>query len=325
MIRPKIWLLKGILIMFRNSGKLLFANFSTVWKVLLYYIIITLIGVGLVAPVFGSIGDILGRHDFYESLIELLSTFNIGNNILSSFATLSNVLATFAQCIVEYFVVYTANAIYLAVLFVIIMPFLYGLSSIAVGETLYGYMSSQAKVHFTGRLFSSIGKSVKYVLTKILIATPINLVLAFVVFQTFRLTTLQGPIKFAVPLFITIILCVLFAVRILIFSGWLPALIVNDCGVFEALKRGVKAVNRCFFKALSTLLVSIFIVFAVILLLGSIGLVIVFPIGLILFYVFSFVLFYEGHGMRYYVDGDTIITPKRLEEVDKFSKCKDLI
>ena len=82
--------------MFRNSGKLLFANFSTVWKVLLYYIIITLIGVGLVAPVFGSIGDILGRHDFYESLIELLSTFNIGNNILSSFATLSNVLATFA-------------------------------------------------------------------------------------------------------------------------------------------------------------------------------------------------------------------------------------
>ena len=271
--------------MFRNSVKLLFSNFATVWKLLLYYLIITLIVVGLVAPV----------------------------------------VSTLVACIMDYFVIHTWLAVYLTFLFVVLLPFLYELGGIAAGEILYGYMSSQAKVNFTGRIFSSVRKSFKYILAKLLIATPINILIFYLVVKVFGLTSLDGTIKFAVPLIITLVLCLLFTLRLVLFSGWLPALIVNDCGVWSAFARGIRAVGRRFFRTFSTMLVFVLLNICIDVLFGSIAFLLLVPLGVYFVYIIDFVMFYGSQGMRYYVDADTIISPKRLEEVDRFSRCKDII
>ena len=250
--------------MFRNSVKLLFSNFATVWKLLLYYLIITLIGVGLVAPVFSSVVEVFRSHNFFEVLVDLLTTFNLGTNILSIFASFGTVISTLVACILDYFVIHTWLAVYLTFLFVILLPFLYELGGIAAGEILYGYMSSQAKVNFTGRIF-------------------------------------------------------------VLFAGWLPALIVNDCGVWSAFARGLKAVGRRFFRTFSTMLVFVLLSICIDVLFGSIAFLLLVPLGVYFVYIIDFVMFYGSQGMRYYVDADTIISPKRLEEVDRFKRCKDII
>lgn len=311
--------------MFRNSVKLLFSNFATVWKLLLYYLVITLIGVGLVAPVFSSVVEVFRNHNFFEILVDLLTTFNLGTNLISIFAGVGTVFSTLVACIVDYFVVHTWLAVYLTFLFVVLLPFLYELGGIATGETLYGYMSSQAKVNFTGRIFTSLKKSFKYIMAKILVATPINLLVFYLIIKVFELTTLGGTIKFAVPLIITLVLCLLITLRLVLFSGWLPALIVYDCGVWSAFSRGIKAVGRRFFRTFSTMLIFVILNICIDVLFGSIAFLLLIPLGLYLIYIVDFVMFYGSQGMRYYVDSDTIISPKRLEEVDKFNNCKDII
>lgn len=311
--------------MFRNSVKLLFSNFATVWKLLLYYLIITLIGVGLVAPVFSSVVEVFRSRNFFEVLVDLLTTFNLGTNILSIFASFGTVISTLVACILDYFVIHTWLAVYLTFLFVVLLPFLYELGGIAAGEILYGYMSSQAKVNFTGRIFSSVRKSFKYILAKLLIATPINILIFFLIYKVFALTALGGTIKFAVPLIITLVLCLLFTLRLVLFSGWLPALIVNDCGVWSAFARGIRAVGRRFFRTFSTMLVFVLLNICIDVLFGSIAFLLLVPLGVYFVYIIDFVMFYGSQGMRYYVDADTIISPKRLEEVDRFSRCKDII
>lgn len=311
--------------MFRNSVKLLFSNFATVWKLLLYYLIITLIGVGLVAPVFSSVVEVFRSHNFFEVLVDLLTTFNLGTNILSIFASFGTVISTLVACILDYFVIHTWLAVYLTFLFVVLLPFLYELGGIAAGEILYGYMSSQAQVNFTGRIFSSVRKSFKYILTKLLIATPINILIFFLIYKVFALTALGGTIKFAVPLIITVVLCLLVTLRLVLFAGWLPALIVNDCGVWSAFARGIRAVGRRFFRTFSTMLVFVLLNICIDVLFGSIAFLLLVPLGVYFVYIIDFVMFYGSQGMRYYVDADTIISPKRLEEVDRFSRCKDII
>lgn len=311
--------------MFRNSVKLLFSNFATVWKLLLYYLIITLIGVGLVAPVFSSVVEVFRSHNFFEVLVDLLTTFNLGTNILSIFASFGTVISTLVACILDYFVIHTWLAVYLTFLFVVLLPFLYELGGIAAGEILYGYMSSQAQVNFTGRIFSSVRKSFKYILAKLLIATPINILIFFLIYKVFALTALGGTIKFAVPLIITVVLCLLVTLRLVLFAGWLPALIVNDCGVWSAFARGLKAVGRRFFRTFSTMLVFVLLNICIDVLFGSIAFLLLVPLGVYFVYIIDFVMFYGSQGMRYYVDADTIISPKRLEEVDKFKRCKDII
>ena len=311
--------------MFKNSVKLLFSNFTTVWKLLLYYLVVALIGVGLVAPAFSSIVEVFRNHNFFEVVVDLFTTFNLGSNITSIFAGFGTVISTLVVCILEYFVVHTWLAVYLTFVFVIVLPFLFELGAIATGETLYGYMSSQAKVGFTGRLFSSLRRSFRYILAKLLIATPLNILVFYVIYKAFGLTTLSGDIRLAVPFIITVVLCVVVALRFVLLSGWLPALLVYDGGVWSAFARGVKAVGRRFFRTFSTMLVVVLLNICIDVLFGSIAFLILIPLEVFLIYIVDFVMFYGSQGMRYYVDGETIISPKRLEEVDSFNKCKDII
>ncbi len=310
---------------FRNSVKLFFSNFSTVWKLMLYYIVITLIGVGLVAPIFSSVGQVFRDFGFFEQVVDVLTQFNLGSNITSIFADLGKLFIILLDCIVAYFTTHTWLAVYLSFLFVVLLPFLYGLGSLSVGESLYGYMSSQTKVSFTGRIFSSLKTSIKYLLAKILVTAPINVFIFYAMSKLFTLTALTGPIRFAVPFFITVAFCILLALRVLIFSGWVPALIVNNCGVWKAFGIGIKAVGRKFFKCLSTLIILMLLNVCIEVLFGSIAFLILIPTGVYFTYLISFVMFYESQGMRYYVDPETIVTPKRLEQVDRYSRCRDII
>lgn len=59
--------------------------------------------------------------------------------------------------------------------------------------------------------------------------------------------------------------------------------------------------------------------------LGLYSIIIILPLISPLIHIFEMVMFFSSQGMRFYVDSDTILSPKRLEEVDKIEDAKYIL
>lgn len=311
--------------MFKNSVKLLIANFSNVWKLILYYIIVIGITVGLIAPFFGVIGSQLNSTGALQSLGELLTKFNVSVNFIGFVSELYLLLLTILENFLTLFLTHTWVAIYLTVLILYIMPVLFGLIDLAVGQTLFGYMSSLTKYNFMGSYVSMLGRSIRFQLFKNLVYLPINVLIITAFFFTLKLSAVGGIMVYFLPIIIILSMILLISLKRTVFGGWMPSIVVYDCNMFVAFGKGMKAVFKRFFKVFSTSFFITLLVFLIGYLFGTYALLIVIPLAMTSFYVFEMVLFYSSQGMRFYVDLDTIVKSKLLEECDSFKKIKNII
>ena len=106
-------------------------------------------------------------------------------------------------------------------------------------------------------------------------------------------------------------------------------MVVNNCGIIEALKRNFKAIQKKWLSIFSNTLIMVILLFflnmfAVFFTFG-ITLLITVPITILTTIIFKNVVYYECTGMRYYCDSNTIIMPKKLEEQDNIKRVKDII
>lgn len=83
------------------------------------------------------------------------------------------------------------------------------------------------------------------------------------------------------------------------------------------LRRGARVFSTSFIIFLLAIVLSV--------VLGLYAIIIILPLISPLLHIFEMVMFFSSQGMRFYVDNDTILSPKRLEEVDKIEDAKYLI
>ncbi|MGN0748561.1 MAG: hypothetical protein ACI4L1_02675 [Christensenellales bacterium] len=311
--------------MFKNSTKLLIANFAIVWKLILYYIIVFGITIGLIAPFFTEIGQAFNGSGLLDKIGTLLTNFNVSVNPFDLVLNLNDAFTSIFSLLLGFLKSNTAVALYVCFVILYVFPFLLSLADLPVGQVLFGYMSSLTKYSFTGSYLKYFARSVRYQLLKQLILLPFNILIVLAFVYTLRLVTLASWVVYIMPLLLVSIVVILSALKKTIFSGWSPAIVVYDCNMFKGFKKGVKAVSRRFLKVFSTALMIMLISIAVTYLFGTFVFPIIFPFFASFFYVFEMVMFYGSQGMRYYVDLDTILSPKRLEENDSFKKVKYLI
>ncbi len=311
--------------MFKNSIRLLMANFSTVWKLILYYLIVIGIVIGLTAPFFSVINSELNASGALTSLGELATTFNVSVNFIGFVSNLYSLILALFNSIIALFISNTWVAIYLTVLYFYLMPVLFGLADLPVGQTLFGYMSSLTRYGFVGSYARMLRRSVRFQLFKNLVYLPFNLISVGVFFLTLKLSAIGGLMAYFLPIIIILPLIILISLKRTLFSGWMPAIVVYDYNMFVALGKGLQATFRRFFRILSTSLVMSAIIFAISYLFGTYALLFIIPVAMMFYYVFEMVAFYSSQGMRFYVDLDTIVKPKLLEESDSFNKVKNVI
>lgn len=311
--------------MFKNSLKLITANFTTVWKLILYYIIVCALIVGLIYPVSGTLYEGLNAGGAVDSLFDCATSLNASSHIFNLLQNLYVALTSIFSAFITLFSTHTFVAIYSCFVVFYLMPFLFGLADLPVQETLYGYMSSLTRYGFLHCYIRKFGKSALFQLFKDLIMLPINCLLIYVFVQILSLTTLGGPIIYAIPFIVVIVMCILTTLKVTLFSGWIPACVVYDCNMFVGLAKGFTAIFRRFWKSFSTVLMFMFCIFAVNYLFGTFAFIITIPTSIMLLNIFGMVMFYGSQGMRYYVDLDTIVSPRKLEEKDEFRKIKNLI
>ena len=311
--------------MFKNSMKLLFANFGTVWKTMVYYILVSALVVGLVYPVWGMLGNALNADGAMTSLFDSIMSVNIATNLPATLADLYVGLSALFNGLLSLFTTNVWLAIYISFLVFYFIPFLYGLADLPIQETLFGYMSSLTKYGYAHSFVRKLGKSALLQLFKCLIMLPFSALIIFLVMQILSLSTLGGAIIYILPFLLIFTICVFYALKRTLFSGWIPAIVVYDCNIFVGLGRGFKAVLRRFWKVLSNAAIIMLIIFALNYIFGLPAIFIIAPLSIMILNIFEMVMFYGSQGMRYYVDLDTIVTPKKLEESDSFRKTKNII
>lgn len=259
------------------------------------------------------------------SALDFVMTFNIGTSLGEVLRNLLALVDVFFAFIADIAVANTGMLVYFAIVFLIVLPFLWKLSDIPTGETLYGYMASLTKYSFTGSMIRKIGISSRYSLLNLAFFLPINFLIAYGLYGILTLVNMGGIMLAIVPILIFVYLSLTIGLKTALFSGWMPAIVVFNCGPVKGLKLGFKAVLRRFLKVLSTAIMLTAFVLAINLLFGSFSFIITIPIGAMMVLVFQMVMFFGSQGMRYYVDLDTILSPKKLEQTDKFNKVKDII
>ena len=271
------------------------------------------------------LGDAFNADGAMTSLFDSIMSINIATNLPATLADLYVGLSALFNGLLSLFTTNVWLAIYISFLVFYLIPFLYGLADLPIQETLYGYMSSLTKYGYAHSFVRKLGKSALLQLFKCLIMLPFSALIIFLVMQILGLSTLGGAIIYIIPFLLILTICVFYAFKRTLFSGWIPAIVVYDCNIFVGLGRGFKAVFRRFWKVLSNAAIIMLIIFALNYIFGLPAIFIIAPLSIMILNIFEMVMFYGSQGMRYYVDLDTIVTPKKLEENDSFRKTKNII
>ena len=310
--------------MFRNTYRLLLANFVPFWKDFLYKIIVLTVMFLLALPVLSFVTSLTNYSAIISQINTLFTTFPFVD-MSAYFTQVYNFANLVLQSIGELFGSSALVGIYLSLLTFIVFPFFITLSELALSEVLYGYMASQTKYGFTASYLRKMGKSSVYSIFKTLISLPFAALAFGAAYGILHLFIIGFLPAMYVPVVILLFPILIYGFKITLFSGWAPSIIVFNIGVFKGMGRGMIAVFRRFFKAYSTVSMLLLVNILISTLFGFMSVVLILPLLLLALIIFQMVMFFGSQGMRYYVDPDTILSPKKLEETDKFKKTKSII
>lgn len=311
---------------FRNTIRLLLTNFSCVWKVLLYYVICVAVFVGVCWAMMAPIVEALKNANVFADLYEFFKGFFSGIEAGAVAKSLNDILSTAWDVIYSSF---KFNYIFLIVWILFVFPYALDLAQLAMGEILYGYMTSQVKYGFTGRFIKNIGKSCVYSLVRYFVMLPFNALSIGIIIGIIKIAALGGFFNILLALLVFAVLVMVTTLKHTFVSCWMPGIAVRDYNVFKALKQNFKLVFKKFFSIFSNYLtiiicaIALNIMFAVFTFTTS--LVITLPLTALVFVIFQMVSYFTVTGMRFYVYPDMFITPQRFEEQDKIKKLKYLI
>jgi len=298
---------------FVNSLRLLGSNWGKALKFFLYYIVVWGICAALFLPAFFEFKGI-----FSASLKDLADCFagvfkgNLGLNLHA-------MVDTVIDAVVDIFNSNLALAIYGVIVVLVVLPFLANVGKYTLGCMLYSYMTSKNQISFFSALVKNLKKSLLFAICKVVYNI---LFLAITVLAVFGLAMVKDQtfISYALPVLEILVVTLLFSLNQILVLGWVPAMIVFDCGVFKAFDKGLKAVRRHFWKTFGVSFGCFLLFWLLVTIFGVYTMVVLVPLMTILLAFMDMTVFFTSQGMRFYVNDSQILTPKKLEEVDNINK-----
>lgn len=299
---------------FLYSLKLFRSNWCKALKFFLYIFVIWGICLTLFLPCFFAFKDIFASSfaDISMACYGIFAKGSVGEGI-------RGLTQEGYQLFADIFAKNIGLAVYGIIVIFVLLPLLFNLGKFAYCQTVHAYMSSKSKIGFCSALVKNLNKSLPYALCK----TFLNLfffAICLGALYGFALISNKTFVVYVLPLVETIVLIFLFSLYHLLTLGWIPAQIVFGCNVFSAMHKGWKAVARHFWATFGTTILHYAIFFALVLVFGVYTMIVLVPFVSALLNVFNMTAFFISQGMRFYYDDKSILTPKKLEEVDNINK-----
>lgn len=306
--------------MFKNSIKLLCSNFDKVWKLLVYHILVIGLCFGLLCA-FGSAYSSSLNYAWTQAEVgKYLQTGTLyGESFFGALTSIVNFIMIF------FLKIFTNpwQGIYLCLIVFYLLPFFINIGKYVLCEMMYGYMSAGQKQSFTGCLLKNLPKSMAYSSLKTLLALPFN---ALILLGTWGLTRIQGSFMlYLMPFLVVIVGALLMGIKQLFVGGWAAAKITYAHGIVRSYGIGLRASLRRSDRIYSSAFVIYLLTLVLTLVFGAYSLIVLLPIIFPLLDIFEMVAFFSSQGMRFYVDGETIVSPQKLEEVDKIEDAKYIL
>ena len=214
-------------------------------------------------------------------------------------------------------------AIYFCIIIFLLMPILLNIGKIVTCELMYGYMSACQKQSFTGTFLKTLKSSLAYASVKALYALPFNFIILLSMWGITRVN--NNVFDHLLPFIFVIIAALLMAIKELFNAGWAPAKVVYDHNILSSYTIGMRVVLRRGARVYSSALIVYVLSVVLSMVLGLYAIIILLPVVPAFMHILEMVCFFSSQGMRFYVDNDTILSPKRLEEVDKIEDAKYII
>ncbi|MGN1222621.1 MAG: hypothetical protein ACI4T1_00625 [Christensenellales bacterium] len=314
---------------FKNTFKLLFTNFSLTYKVLIYKLLVFFVGFGVFIVIAEPTLSFFKSVGFISFMTDEMTIMFGEINLTNIFVCCKNILFEFIDVVKIMDANILINIILSSLSFLIIYGILSNFSELAVLECLNSNMSSKTKLSFAKELISKIYKSFLMIIVRFILSLIFIVALAVVTYYSFVLyDKLTGIEQAVIPALYLVVLIILLSLQLVTFAGFSPSIIVNDDKILNCLKIGFVTIRKKFLRVLSTSLMIIFLIVVGNLLVSILtlfaGLILTLPITYLIICLFKIITFYESNGMRYYV-GDTIRTPLKKEEQDKFNKLKYIL
>ncbi len=299
--------------MFLNSLKLNFSNWKKTLKFFLYFLVVWGVCFTLILPCFFEFKTLIATN-FQARDVRMLGIFADGYG-----RGLQNVLSCCSESLVDSFQTNAPLASYGLIVAFVFLPFFINIGRYAYLEMLDNYMSSHNEIGFFSALVKSLKKSVPFALCKIL---HLIVFITIVLFSLYGLSLIsnEGFVNYGLIIVALLLLTILFTFNHILVLGWASASIVFGCNVLSAYKKGLKAVCRHFWSIFNTTFLINLVFWAISFMGGVYVFLIMIPIGNCIFCLYDIVAFFTSQGMRFYISDTKIMTPKRLEEVDKISK-----
>jgi len=308
---------------FRNSIRLLFANFSNVWKLLVYYLICITLTICVCGAIAYPIIEKLAEANVFQDLVTLLN---------SVFYKPSGVVSTFGEIVKTAWDVIVANIqfkfnyIFLIVWLLFVFPFTLNLAQLALCEVMYGFMTSQVKYSFTGRYIKNIGRSSIYALSSYFVELLFNAVIIAIIYFIVKIYSLGSIFYILADVALFAVLIIFISFKHTFFCCFMPAYAVLGCGIFKALKTNFKTTPYRFSKLFSNIFTMVICAISINVIGASstfgVSLIVTLPMTAVLFVVMKMVCYFSCQGMRFYVYPDMFVKPKKFEEKDTTKKLK---
>ena len=163
----------------------------------------------------------------------------------------------------------------------------------AVSQSLHFYIGSLTRQGFWSSYSENFAKNLRSQFAYFFVTLPLNALYLFLFILSLKLFGIHWLLNILAVFIIVLGFVVLLAFKWVMFSTWIPTMVVMNYGVWKSLRYSIKSVFKRFGRVFS----------------NAIGMVLV----------------YDDQGMRYYVDIYNVVTPSKKEITDKLKEMKYII
>ena len=296
--------------MVRNGVRTFSGNFMLVWRHLVYLLIIGGLCTGLVIWSFEPILLRLRDSGWINELYEFFEVFYTNP---AGIAEAFEVLATnlYFALFVNVGAIWGSYALSLFALLVL-PKFLYNIGEYTLGVLTHSRMSSLLNRSYAHALVSTLARSVRYSLWKLLINIPFFAICVGLCAGYGYIANAINGAWLLLPLFIALELLVL-AFRYVFFIGFLPVAIESEGTLIKAFAEGLDGYTSGYMKKVFVIwalyLVELASVVAIALFTLGAGLLIAVPSVLVINVACAFVNYFQTKKENFYVGDNQIVKP----------------
>lgn len=296
---------------YKNSIRILSSNFSLCWKQLVWTLLSALVVGGISIAVITPVFNMLKAEGFCAELTNCFEAiYTTPKTVPMKLVDLVNM---FCSLISSHASSLWGSYVGFAVVLLVLGNLFRCVGLFACSSVLGSRMASNAQIGYTNRLLSTLGRSVSYSFVHLLCSLPFYLVFGLVIYGYVSAAKNTLLAVALLPVF-SLVLYVIFALKLSMFSCVLPEMIDGERNPFKAFASGIKLMSTRFWRTLSN---SVCVVLTVVLVNGFLGvftlgagLLITVPASCVFVSAFGMVTQYAAKNRNFYVSELVVVNLK---------------